>query len=247
MSALLVYYEQKDELDDIAVVLRELNGWDFHYYEYKQDSYLEIDNLISQNDIPFLVCTKDFSSHLSRNLFHFSTQHPLLTILYFSPVLKNGEFNEIYQSGIKYCFIGERRQSNLQKTLIRLSEGYWKIIPDSIYKYDYKSLPPKAKRVLRFIEKTSMKKCNTETIAGHLRISQSHFRKEFRCYFGINFREFKQRLLNHYEDILLFEKNLKPGDIYQVLDYKNLSAFSRSFKSRHGSSWQKLTRDQVKK
>jgi len=127
--------------------------------------------------------------------------------------------------------------------LKKLFAERWKKIPEGLFKYDYDILPSRAKRILRFIENTPIKLFNTEHIAKHLRMSQSHFRKEFKNYFGINFRQFKQILLGHYEDILLFERNLKPRNVYQVLDYKNLSAFSRSFKTRHGKSWQVLTRN----
>ena len=74
-------------------------------------------------------------------------------------------------------------------------------------------------------------------------MSESYFRKEFKKYFNLSFREFKARLMNHYESMLLFEKHLKPYHVSEILNYKNISSFSRSFKIRNGSSWQNKARE----
>jgi AraC-like DNA-binding protein len=104
-------------------------------------------------------------------------------------------------------------------------------------------LSKKAQQILKFVESRPLRECNTYSLALSLNISESHFRKEFKRHLKINFREFKKRLFAHYETVLLFEKKLKPGDIFKILDYKNISAFSRSFKMRHGDSWQSMVRD----
>ncbi|KAA3617211.1 MAG: AraC family transcriptional regulator [Calditrichaeota bacterium] len=243
MSALIVYYEHQEELDDLSMVLRGQNGWDFQYFDSGQFSVNDITTQLIDEEINFLICTKVFSSKIVMDLCQLYERFPLLTIIYFNPVLKDGEFAELYKAGIKYCFVGEQRQNNLNIALKKLFAERWKKIPEELFDYDYELLPSRGKRILRYIENTPIKLFTTEHIAKYLRMSQSHFRKEFKSYFGVNFRQFKQTLLCHYEDILLFERNLKPRNVFQVLDYKNLSAFSRSFKTRHGKSWQVLTRN----
>ncbi len=243
MSALVIYYESQEELNDLNSVLHGQNMWEFQYFDAKEYSAYDLERHITEEEINFLVCTKDFSSVNVKELYQLYERFPLLTIIYFNPVLKDSEFAELYRAGIKYCFVGEQRQANLNKALRKLFAEHWKKIPENLFDYNYESLPSRAKRILRFIETNPLKHFTTDHMAKHLRLSQSHFRKEFKLYFGVNFRQFKQTLVGHYEDILLFDRNLKPGNIFQLFDYKNLSAFSRSFKTRHGKSWQVLTRN----
>ncbi len=243
MSALVVYYDNQNELDDLSIVLRGQNGWQFKYFDSKKHPVNDIKDQILDEEINFLICLKAFSPQVVKELYHLYKHFPLLTIIYFNPVLKDSEFAEIYNAGIKYCFVGEQRQLNLKTTLKKLYSEHWKKIPERLFDYKYELLPSRAKQTLRYIENAPVKLFNIEHVAKHLSMSKSHFRKEFKSFFGINFRQFKQTLLGHYEDILLFERSLKPRNIFQILDYKNLSAFSRSFKTRHGSSWQVLTRN----
>lgn len=242
MSAIAIYYEHKSQLAELQEVFAEIKGWEFSYLQADECTLGQLEDVIVGKVIDFLIWTTPFSKTIAKNLYYLSTQNPLLTIIYFNSILKNSEFSEFFRAGVKYCFIGERRQSNLHEALQNLISGHWKKIPQDLIPQNSKDLPDRVHNILNFIEATPIKNCNSENIARHLNISQSHFRKEFRYYFGINFREYKQRLLQHYEDVLLFDKNLKPGHIYKVLDYKNLSAFSRSFKSRHGVSWQNLVK-----
>jgi AraC-like DNA-binding protein len=93
---------------------------------------------------------------------------------------------------------------------------------------------------LAHIENHALDQFNLQTLAECLHISQSHFRSEFRHNFGINFREFKQQLFNHYESVLLLNNDYKPTIVYKLLNYSNLANLSRSFKKRHGDSWRNL-------
>jgi len=242
MSALVVCYEQQKELNDITNAIDQSNEWNLHYYDASEENLLKLEKKIIENEAYFLICSKLFSADIAQGLHQINERNPLLTIIYFYSVLKEREYVELHRAGIKYCFVGETRKTNLQTALKKLSAHHWKKIPQRIYSIRYDDLQPRAKKILRFIENTPVKFCNTAKLADYLKISQSHFRKEFKKYFKISFREFKQRLFTHYENILLFEKKYKPRHIYSALDYNNLSAFSRSFKSRHGKSWQAMIR-----
>ena len=242
MSAILVYYDNNNQLDELKQVFNEFSNWKFLYFQAKNSNFEDLEKCIISEEINFFICTKVFSQNIAKSLYYLHAHYPLLTIIYFNSFLSDNEFSEFFRAGVKYCIIGEKRQVNLHNTLHKLIDNHWKRIPENILKYDRNAFPERARIILKYIETTPIKKCNTENIAEFLEISQSHFRKEFRTFFGINFREFKQRLLSHYEDVLLFDKNLKPGHIYKLLDYKNLSAFSRSFKARHGVSWQNLVK-----
>ena len=242
MSALVVCYEHQRELNDINNALDQKNNWNLSYYDAADKNLLKLEKQIIENEAHFLICSKLFSDDIARGLHQINERNPLLTIIYFYSALKEREFIELHRAGIKYCFVGEARKINLQTALKKLSEHHWKKVPGNLYSTRYEELQPRAKKIIRFIENTPVKYCNTAKLADYLRISQSHFRKEFKKYFEISFREFKQKLITHYEDVLLFEKRFKPRHIYAVLDYKNLSAFSRSFKSRHGKNWQTMIR-----
>ena len=242
MSALVVCYEHQNELNDINSALDTSTDWNLHYFDARNNNLNLIEERIIENEADFLICSKIFSKDIAQRLHQLYQRNPLLTIIYFYSALKEKEFAELHRAGIKYCFVGEARKSNLKTALEKLYQHRWKKIPQKLYNQNFEDLAPRAKKTLRFIEKMPLKYFNTETISDYLNISQSHFRKEFKKYFGLPFRDFKQLLLNHYEEILLFERGLKPKHIFSLLDYKNLSAFSRSFKSRHGKSWQSLMR-----
>ncbi|MCB0283486.1 MAG: helix-turn-helix transcriptional regulator [Calditrichae bacterium] len=240
MSAILVYYENDGQLPELQDVFNEFKNHPVCYEKEDYDKFLQMEQFIIEEEIDIFICATAFSKRLIKNLYYLYAHNPLLTIIYFNPILKNNEFSEFYRAGVSYCFVGEKRQINMHDALNKLVNNHWKKIPADLLPSNSAGLPERSVKILHFIENTSLKKCNAENLAEYLNISQSHFRKEFRHYFGLNFREFKQRLIQHYEDVLLFERNMKPGHIYKILDYKNLSAFSRSFKIRHGVSWQNL-------
>ncbi len=242
MSALIIDFDNRDDLDDINNVLKNVNGWEIHYVDDFSDRLANLELKIKNYEIDFLICTRIFSGNISQGLNNLRNRYPLLTIIYYNAVLKENDFAELYRAGIKYCFIGDCRQDHLKSTLLRLRDDHWRRVPEHVYETPYHKLPARAKRILKFIETNPIRKCSVNCLADHLRISPSHMRKEFKRLFGINFREFKNRLFTNYEDVLLFEKSLKPGDIFKTLNYTNLSAFSRSFRARHGDSWQALVR-----
>lgn len=238
MSAVVVCYEHQNELNEINHVLNNISHLNLQYFDTSHQNLLTIERQIKKNDAQFLICSKHFSEDIVKSLHLLNMQNPLLTIIYFYSFLKGKDYLDLYHAGIKFCISGKTRKANLQTVLEWLSQHHWKKIPENMFNPHNDDLAARAKKIIKYIENNPLKYCNTEKISHYLNISQSHFRKEFKKYFGIPFRQFKQDLILHYEDILLFEKKLKPRHVFSVLDYKNLSAFSRSFKSRHGHSWQ---------
>ena len=107
-------------------------------------------------------------------------------------------------------------------------------------------MAPRAKKIVSYIEDHALDQLNLQTLSDYLRISQSHFRSEFRNNFGVNFRDFKQGLLNHYEEILLLNNDYTPNIVYKVLNYSNLANLSRSFRKRHGDSWRNIRNEEVR-
>jgi AraC-like DNA-binding protein len=221
----------------------ELPNWEFYILQTVTESREQIERHIREKEIHFLVYESELTPAAATILSKFQHQYPFLSIIYYNSLLRDGEFNELHQAGISHCIIGESKEKNLIETLHRLWATHWKRIPNNIFESASKPLSGRAIHILRTIENKPLRECNTCSLAQSLDISESHFRKEFKRYFRINFREFKKRLLSHYESILLFDKKLKPGDVFSILDYKNISAFSRSFKMRHGYSWQVMVRE----
>lgn len=227
------------EKDD---VLTQLQGWRIYYINSKKKSLNLLGNYIDELGVHFLLFSRKFGDSSARILADLKLRFPLLCIIYYNSQLKDGEFADIYQTGIDYCIIGDARQINLIKTLKKLWQSHWKRIPANMLPENDHILPQRVSRIIDFIEQQPLKALNANNLATYLDISPAYLRKAFKDYFGQSFRDYRQQLIAHYESVLLFQKHLKPGQIYSILNFKNLSAFSRSFKSRHGVSWQSYHR-----
>jgi len=166
-----------------------------------------------------------------------------LCSILFKSALKNEEFLELQNAGINQCIIGESKEQILFETLSKMWDSHWKRVPESLIEEAAKPLNSRVLDIIQFIENHSLEKCNVKEIASHVAMSESYFRKEFKKYFNVNFREFKAKLINHYESQLLFENQLKPHYVSAILNYKNISSYSRSFKNRNGSTWQNKARE----
>ncbi len=242
MPSLLVYYSSQEQLDDIQKVLRGVDGWDIHYAQETATPFDQLNNWIRHDEIQYLICTVNMNPELAERLRMLRYRHPMLTTIYYNEALRQNDFLDFAEAGVGKVFLGQERHIQLTDTLEEEARNHWRRIPSHFAGIDRQNLPPRAERILRFMERAPIRRITIEDIAENIRISPSHLRKEFKQYFKLNFREFKQQLLSHYETILLFEKKLKPGQIFELFDYKNLSAFSRSFKARHGVTWQKFKR-----
>ncbi len=242
MSNLLVIHNQLPQVLGINDILEQLPTWNIRYLSLESDKEALIQNEVLQFNIQFIVLVKEISADILNTIKTIRNSNPLLPIIYYNSQIKDEEFAQLYLSGVNYCFVGDGRQLNLLKTLQKLWQNHWRRIPQGLLKNTDSQLSERAKKTLDFMETQPIKNLSSNQLAKLLNISESHFRLEFKNQFNQNFRDFKQQLLFHYESILLFEKNLKPREIFDLLNYKNLSAFSRSFKSRHGKSWQQMVR-----
>jgi len=243
MSAIMVYYENEWELQEVNEVLKNFNHLSIYPLSKSDFSLDKINNLINENEAHILLCAKTLDDLCLHNVDSFYKQNPFFTFIYFNTVLKDGDFSKIHKAGFSYCIVVNARHINLKLVLQKLIDDNWKKIPEDFFEKDLTRMSSKAKSIVEYIETHPINKFNITSIAKFIEISPSHLRKEFKKIFNSNFRTFKQKLLSHYEDILLLEKKFMPHHIFKILDYKNLSAFSRSFKTRHGKSWRTIVKD----
>ncbi len=244
MSNLLIIHSDSSLSWGEGKFLHQLEKWNFYYLNQLNPDISTVTSLLSQKDIHFLVYAQSLNSFSLVQLNKIRQHFPLVHIIFYNSQLKSEEFAELYIAGVDYCIIGDARQINLLNTLQKLWKTHWKRVPLSIFPDKTPALTDRGRKIIFHIETHPLSEINSNAIASSLNISESHFRAEFKKLFGISFRRFKQRLVAHYETKLLFEKHLKPREIFDVLNYKNISAFSRSFRLRHGISWQEIVRQQ---
>lgn len=232
------------DFNEIRNEIRKLSGDLSHWHIQSVTTRIDINRIeeifLQDGELHFLIFSKSLNPDTLHELQLIKKKMPLLQVLFYSPSLNNRQFARLYEAGITCCIIGENRLENLIQLLEELWERHWKRIPDSILRTNRSDLSARAKKILEYIENKPLRDFNINAIAHYLELSESHFRAEFKNTVGMSFREFKQKLFFHYESVLLFRNKLKPIEIFTTLDYKNLSAFSRSFKARHGLSWRKF-------
>jgi len=242
LSSLLVVQNSQTSKFDQEEIYNQFITWNIQSVDVLQASSSELEQRIIKHESHFLLFAVELNDDAFLQLSYIHHKFPLLNIIYYYSQLKNWEFAELYKAGINYCIIGDARQIHLIRTLNQLWDKHWRRIPSHLYENGLHPLPKRALSILNFIENQPIRYFNSIDLALHLSISESRFRSEFKRFFNVSFRDFKQALFSHYETVLLFEKNLKPKEIFGILDYKNISAFSRSFRSRHGESWQHTKR-----
>lgn len=235
----MIYHEDSETRRDFKEVLHPLReeSWDICFANTRQATLRSIKETLEANETPFLVFCKPLNYISLSEIFEIRSNFPLLNIIYYYHSLKNKQFIYLYEAGITTCIIGDNRQQNLVLGLQKLWKNHWKRISPSVFQIAENDLSPRAKRILNFIEIKPLRMCNIKAISSHLNISESHCRAEFKNLLGMNFRQFKRHLFSYYEKILLFKLRLKPNTIFEILDYKNISGYSRSFKKRHGHSY----------
>ncbi len=246
MSNLLWIINSHSPFKEESDLASQLPNWNFHFEQDGDLSLYKINQHIRREEIHFLLLTREWESKFIDQTRRISHENPLLTIIYSNAQLRDLEFAELYRAGINYCIIGDARFINLVRTLNELWDNHWRRVPQHLISHAQKNNATWLKDTLNFIEKRPIKQFNVHYLSKYFNVSENQFRAEFKIQFGESFRTFKQQLFQHYEDILLFEKKLKPKEVYRYLSYKNLSAFSRSFKTRHGRSWQEYMRNPVR-
>jgi len=240
LSNLLVIDNSGASFMEQEEVLNQLQGWNISFSGNHHPSLSEFIQFVSDSDFYFLLYSQELRESSLKQLSALRRALPLIQIIFYNSQMKSEEFAHLYLAGVDYCIIGDARQFHLIKVLRELWQNHWKRIPLRIIPEKAFPLSPRNQMIINFIETHPVKHFTSNHIAEYLKISESHFRAEFKKAFLMSFREFKQKILYHYESKLLFERKLKPKAIFDVLDYKNISAFSRSFRARHGQSWQQL-------
>ena len=243
MPIALICDEGQGKTKGLERSLSDLRGWNVYSSLARGliPTSQEKDN--NQFDLHFIIYSKKLSGETCKELHDIRQNLPFSFIIYYYRCLLDKEFRLLTELEVNSCIIGIHRKKYIQDLMPHLWLKHWKRIPDSIYTADRSSLAPRARKILSYIEDHSLDQFNLNTLSEHLHISQSHFRSEFRQNFGINFREFKQRLINHYESVLLLNNDFTPAVVYKLLNYSNLANLSRSFRKRHGDSWRHLKSD----
>jgi AraC-like DNA-binding protein len=241
MPTALVYYQGHSRIKELAGSLSDLNGWDVCFNARENFPIQKLLNDFQECELHFLIYANALDIDSLNELYFIRKSCPFTFIIYYNSYLVNQQFLKLSEAGINACIIGSQRQNYLQELLQKLWQKHWKRIPDKIYPNCPKSLSSRARKVLTFIENKTLNHCQVKNIARYLEISPSHLRAEFKYNFGINFREFKQKLFAHYESVLLFNQNYKPTDVYRLFPYSNPANLSRSFKNRHGESWRNMS------
>ncbi len=240
MSNLLVVDNSETSFIEKEEVLNQLQGWTISFSGNNHSSPEALIHFVAESDFYFVLYSQDLHESSLKQLSALRRTFPLVRIIFYNSQMKSEEFAHLYLAGVDYCVIGDARQFHLIKVLRELWQNHWKRIPLNIIPEKAFPLSSRDQMIINLIETHPVKNFTSNHIADYLNISESHFRAEFRKAFLMSFRNFKQKVLYHYESELLFQRNLKPKEIFDVLDYKNISAFSRSFKTRHGQSWQQL-------
>ena len=243
MPIALICDEGQGKTKGLQRHLSNLHGWDIRSSLLRGLLPTFVDKDKNHRDLHFIIYARKLDSDTCKELHEMREQMPFAFIIYYYRCLLDKEFRLLTELEVNSCIIGIHRRNYLRELLPHLWRKHWKHIPDSIYPAESSTLVPRAKKIITHIEDHALCQFNLQTLSDYLHISQSHFRTEFRHNFGINFRDFKQRLLNHYESVLLLKNDYKPTVVYKLLNYSNLANLSRSFKKRHGDSWRNIRND----
>lgn len=243
MPVALICDEGQGKSKGLEHHLSHLRGWDILSSLHRGLLPPFVDNDKNHRDLHFIIYSRKLDSNGCYELNQMREQMPFTFIIYYYSSLLDRQFTSLTHLQVNSCIIGIHRKNYLRDLLPHLWRKHWKRIPDSIYPVEKSILAPRAKKILSYIENHALCQFNLQILSDHLHISQSHFRAEFRHNFGINFRDFKQRLLNHYESVLLLNNGYKPNVVYKLLDYSNLANLSRSFRKRHGDTWRNIRND----
>ena len=191
------------------------------------------DNLKLINSAWFII----FAVKLTNDLSIIKKLHkiyPHIYFFYYYPTLRidNSQFSDY--SYFNHFIVGENRIENLTLIFKQMLQSHWKKIPFENIGMSYDKISPRLKRIINYIETHEIKNCSIAKLSEYLNISQGYFSQEFKRETGQTFREFMQKLLAYYEDIIFDQMDLTAKQASIILGYSELSSFSRSFKKRKG-------------
>jgi AraC-like DNA-binding protein len=237
LPTVLVLSEDQGRKKELSKILRKNNNWELVDSDRKELSN-KLDDIFHKHiDLHFIIYDKQLNKNSIGELGDIRKKMPFSSIIYYYSHLFDQQYRILARFEINSCIVGKHPENYLNELLPGFWKKHWKKIPSWIYPIDEIQLSTWAKDILSFIENHTLDIFNLGELSNKFHLSKTHFRSEFADNFGINFRDFKQKLFIHYETKLLVEKKYKPTEVYQVLNYSNLANFSRSFKSRHGESW----------
>lgn len=240
MPRIMISFEDSRLLQEIEKIISKLYYFEICEINTSINLNSSLKNFLHKNDLHFLIYTKDLNYNSVIELQEISFNFPWIFSIYYHSNLKNKQFHALHDSGVKSCIIGTRRTEYLKTNLPVFWEKHWKRIPSFLYPKDEKNLSPRAKLIIKNIENQQIREFNIKSLSENLKISEPHFRSVFKNLFEINFQGFKQKLLAHYEIQLLFGQKIKANIVSTILNYKGISNFSKSFKSRHGGCLRKF-------
>jgi AraC-like DNA-binding protein len=194
---------------------------------------LVIKNTVKKNSILFLLLSIEKEKDI-KSIFQLYKKYPQSSLIFYHNTLNVQNITQSELCYFNYIIIGDGREKNLQGLIEKLSGTYWKRIPYQQMEIPYQNLSTRIKKVMHYIETHDLKECNSAKIANHLDISPGYFSQEFKRETEINYRDFMQYLLAHYETILFDQMDISAKIASQLLGYSELSSFSRSFKKRKG-------------
>jgi len=239
MPIALICYDQGENIKELMSTLSNLNDWDIFSHNLQTGDIKNIVSDFRNLELHYIIYTGQLNAASIEDLHVILKSNPLTHILYYHAILINQQFRRLAELGVSSCVIGVERKKYLKETLEKLWVKHWKRIPEEIYGNSTRLRTARAKKIISFLENKPVTECTSMKIADHLKISQSYLRSEFKACFGMNFREFKQKLFNHYESELLLAHNYKPSEVCKILNYKYIANYSRSFRMRHGNSWRR--------
>jgi len=219
MPTALICYDGGGNITELMHTLSSLDGWYIHPQNIQVYNVNNIQKDFRHFDLHFLVYASRLNAHSLHDLKIIRQNNPWTHIIYYNSLLINQQFLKLYELGVSSCIVGIDRKKYLVEYLDKLWLQHWKRIPENIYRNSAGINTPRAKKIIKYLEDRPVTECTIGKISGYLNISQSHFRAEFKSQFGINFREFKQRLFNHYESELLVSKKYKASEISKILNF----------------------------
>jgi len=225
----LIYCTDKNLKSEIVRVFEGMPAIQVEYFS----AYDELDKSLP-GSVPFLIIVADNFSAAAGNIRTLYANFPQTYFVYYYPFLQSNalKFGEL--GNFSHIIVGEKRELHLQTILHDLVRNFWKKIPYEKLGFAYDHLSVRIKKVMNYVEAHELKNCVTAKIARQLEISQGYLSQEFKRETGLSFREFMQKLLDHYERIIFSQLKLSAKAAAQLLGYSELSSFSRSFKKRKG-------------
>lgn len=156
-------------------------------------------------------------------------------VFYNNSLMLDEQVRELPQKNL-FLIVGDERKWHLKQLVRRILNNHWRRLPYEKLGIDFDHLSQRMKNVMQYIETADFQKCDIFHIAEFLNITPSYFSQIFKHETGQSFRDFMQRVLNYYENLLFLEWGLEIKNVSKMLGYSELSSYSRSFKKRKGQS-----------